>query len=209
MSTDAGLIAAWAETLADAGRAALTRRRSVQAARAFTAWFERENHEPFAPARPPPIDLAGYVQQLQRTAKAGTVNVHVCGLRVLRLAGRAVICSCPPDVTNPTYGFPDGARLTIDQMGPLMASVQGSDGASAGRGLYAGGRRAGRCAATATRRAATVARADLRVHELGCDPALVGRADLPARSATSLGRADGSWRHPALDARCHRRRRSA
>ena len=44
-------------------------------------------------------------------------------------AGRVdamVICSCPPDVTNPTYEFPDGARLTIDQMGPLMASVQGS-----------------------------------------------------------------------------------
>lgn len=81
MSTDADLIAAWSETLAEAGRATLTRRRYVQAVRAFTAWFARENHEPFAPARLTPIDLAGYVQQLQRTAKASTVNVHVCGLR--------------------------------------------------------------------------------------------------------------------------------
>jgi predicted amidohydrolase len=37
-----------------------------------------------------------------------------------------VISSCPPDVTNPTYAFPNGARLTIDRMGPLMASIQDS-----------------------------------------------------------------------------------
>lgn len=37
-----------------------------------------------------------------------------------------VISSCPPDVTNPTYEFPDGSRLTIDRMGPLMASVKDS-----------------------------------------------------------------------------------
>jgi hypothetical protein len=44
-------------------------------------------------------------------------------------AGRVdaiVIASCPPDVTNPIYQFPDGSRLTIDQLGPLMATVKGS-----------------------------------------------------------------------------------
>ena len=44
-------------------------------------------------------------------------------------AGRVdamVICSCPPDVTNPVYLFPDGGQLTIDQLGPLMASVKDS-----------------------------------------------------------------------------------
>jgi hypothetical protein len=44
-------------------------------------------------------------------------------------AGRVdamVICSCPPDVTNPVYLFPDGSQLTIDQLGPLMVSVKDS-----------------------------------------------------------------------------------
>lgn len=44
-------------------------------------------------------------------------------------AGRVdamVISSCPPDVTNPTFTFPNGAQLTIDRMGPLMASVKDS-----------------------------------------------------------------------------------
>jgi hypothetical protein len=42
-------------------------------------------------------------------------------------AGRVdamVISSCPPDVTNPVYQFPDGSQLTIDQLGPLMATVK-------------------------------------------------------------------------------------
>jgi hypothetical protein len=42
-----------------------------------------------------------------------------------------VIASCPPDVTNPVYEFSDGARLTIDQLGPLMATVK-----SSGRKLF-------------------------------------------------------------------------
>jgi hypothetical protein len=44
-------------------------------------------------------------------------------------AGRVdamVICSCPPDVTNPIYQFPDGSQMTIDQLGPLLASVKDS-----------------------------------------------------------------------------------
>jgi hypothetical protein len=46
-----------------------------------------------------------------------------------RYAGRVdlmVICSCPPDVSNPTYHFPNGDMLTFDDMGPLMASMKGS-----------------------------------------------------------------------------------
>ena len=71
----------WSNALADNGRAALTRRRYVQALQAFTTWFERQNHEPFDPQRLTPIDLTGYTQQLHQTAKASTVNVHVCALR--------------------------------------------------------------------------------------------------------------------------------
>ncbi len=46
-----------------------------------------------------------------------------------RYAGRIdlmLICSCPPDVSNPTYHFPDGDTITFDDMGPLMASMKGS-----------------------------------------------------------------------------------
>ncbi len=46
-----------------------------------------------------------------------------------RYAGRVdlmLICSCPPDVSNPTYHFPNGDSLTFDDMGPLMASMKGS-----------------------------------------------------------------------------------
>jgi len=37
-----------------------------------------------------------------------------------------VVASCPPDMTNPTYLFPDGNQITIDQMGPLMARMKGT-----------------------------------------------------------------------------------
>ena len=46
-----------------------------------------------------------------------------------RYAGRVdlmVIASCPPDVSNPTFHFPDGAPLTFDDMGPIIASMKGS-----------------------------------------------------------------------------------
>ncbi len=46
-----------------------------------------------------------------------------------RYAGRVdlmLIASCPPDVSNPTYHFPNGDSLTFDDMGPLMASMKGS-----------------------------------------------------------------------------------
>jgi hypothetical protein len=46
-----------------------------------------------------------------------------------RYAGRVdmmVIASCPPDVCNPTFHFPNGDRLTVDNMGPLMAKIKGA-----------------------------------------------------------------------------------
>jgi predicted amidohydrolase len=48
-----------------------------------------------------------------------------------RYAGRVdmmVIASCPPDVSDPTFHFPDGSQLTYRDMGPLMASLQGTGG---------------------------------------------------------------------------------
>jgi hypothetical protein len=44
-----------------------------------------------------------------------------------RYAGRVdmmVIASCPPDFSNPTYHFPNGDRVTLDDMGPVMASLK-------------------------------------------------------------------------------------
>jgi predicted amidohydrolase len=46
-----------------------------------------------------------------------------------RYAGRVdmmVICSCPPQVTDPTYHFPNGDRVTVDDMGSMMAALKGS-----------------------------------------------------------------------------------
>ena len=46
-----------------------------------------------------------------------------------RYAGRVdlmLIASCPPDVSNPTFHFPNGDTLTFDDMGPLMGSMKGS-----------------------------------------------------------------------------------
>ncbi len=37
-----------------------------------------------------------------------------------------IVSSCPPDVGNPTYRFPSGATVTVDDLGPLMASLKGS-----------------------------------------------------------------------------------
>jgi site-specific recombinase XerD len=75
------LITRWSNMLADEGRAVLTQRRYVQAVQVFITWFEQQNHESFIPQRLTPIDLTGYTQYLQQTAKASTVNVHVCALR--------------------------------------------------------------------------------------------------------------------------------
>ena len=35
-----------------------------------------------------------------------------------------IISSCPPDVGNGTYHFPDGDTITVRELGPLMASTQ-------------------------------------------------------------------------------------
>lgn len=36
-----------------------------------------------------------------------------------------LIASCPPDVSNPTYLFPDGERVTVDELGPMMGKLKG------------------------------------------------------------------------------------
>ncbi len=44
-------------------------------------------------------------------------------------AGRVdmiLIASCPPDVSNPTYHFPNGDRVTFDDMGPIVARFKGT-----------------------------------------------------------------------------------
>jgi predicted amidohydrolase len=46
-----------------------------------------------------------------------------------RYAGRVemmVIASCPPDVTNPIYHFPNGDQFTLDDLGPVAASLKGT-----------------------------------------------------------------------------------
>lgn len=78
-----GWIAEWAEALREHGCAAPTERRYLSAARAFVVWFEAQNHEAFSPERLTPIDITGYVQQLQQRAATSTVNVHICALRSL------------------------------------------------------------------------------------------------------------------------------
>ena len=71
----------WNEKLAENGCTLPTQRRYQSAVRAFAAWFERQNHEPFSPQHLTPIDLTGYIKQLQRESATSTVNVHVCALR--------------------------------------------------------------------------------------------------------------------------------
>jgi site-specific recombinase XerD len=76
-------IAEWAEALREHGCAAPTQRRYQSAAHAFVAWFGTQNLEFFAPDRLTPIDITGYVQQLQQRAATSTANVHICALRSL------------------------------------------------------------------------------------------------------------------------------
>lgn len=44
-------------------------------------------------------------------------------------AGRVdmmVICSCPPQVSDPVYHFPNGDQVTVDDMGPTMVALKKS-----------------------------------------------------------------------------------
>ncbi|NTU78617.1 MAG: carbon-nitrogen hydrolase family protein [Chloroflexales bacterium] len=38
-----------------------------------------------------------------------------------------LISSCPPELTQPTYHFPNGARLTFDDLGPLLGRMRGGE----------------------------------------------------------------------------------
>ncbi len=80
----------------------------------------------------------GYFRDSQRITVArtelGDVGLMVCwDVAHLdlwrRYAGRVdlmVISSCPPDASNPTYHFPNGEQLTMDDMGPVFASLKGA-----------------------------------------------------------------------------------
>jgi hypothetical protein len=80
----------------------------------------------------------GYFRDSQGTTVArtelGDVGLMICwDIAHLdlwrRYAGRVdlmVISSCPPDVSNPTFHFPDGEQLTMDDMGPMFASLKGT-----------------------------------------------------------------------------------
>ncbi len=46
-----------------------------------------------------------------------------------RYAGQVdmmIISSCPPDVGNPTYHFPNGDQVSVDDLGPIFAFTKGS-----------------------------------------------------------------------------------
>jgi len=80
----------------------------------------------------------GYFRDSQRVTvartKLGDVGLMVCWDVAhidlwRRYAGRVdlmVISSCPPDASNPTFHFPNGDQLTMDEMGPVLASLKGT-----------------------------------------------------------------------------------
>lgn len=46
-----------------------------------------------------------------------------------RYAGKVdlmLACSCPPNIPDPTYHFPDGSQVTAEQMGPIFGSLRQS-----------------------------------------------------------------------------------
>jgi hypothetical protein len=46
-----------------------------------------------------------------------------------------VISSCPPDISNPTYLFANGDRLTLDDLGPILRTLRGGAPRVFGEGL--------------------------------------------------------------------------
>lgn len=80
----------------------------------------------------------GYFRERQGTAIAHT-DLGDLGLLICwdvahpnlwkAYAGRVdmmVVASCPPDISNPVFQFADGRQVTLDQVGPLAAPLQGT-----------------------------------------------------------------------------------
>ncbi len=81
--SDHPLIERWSEFLMRDGKSVATQRRYVEIARSFIQWFDRNNPEPFDPARLTPLDLRTYIRHIETFSQPSTVNVHACALRSL------------------------------------------------------------------------------------------------------------------------------
>jgi predicted amidohydrolase len=68
--------------------------------------------------------------------KIGDIGMMVCWDAAhpelwRRYAGKVdlmLLCSCPPQVTDPTYIFPDGVEMSSEQLGRTMARLRGRAG---------------------------------------------------------------------------------
>lgn len=80
----------------------------------------------------------GYYRPARKSVIAetslGNIGMLICWDSAHRnvwsaLAGKVdlvLISSCPPNVSNPTYHFPNGAQMTFDDLGPLFGLMKGS-----------------------------------------------------------------------------------